>query len=96
LTSRQGEERWVFAAAELADERGLAIGVDLAEEMVARTAADIRARGITNAEVRMADGERLSEFVDGEFSESRRPLLTGAAVHRSRRVPVAARIVGCG
>lgn len=86
----------MFAAAELADERGRAIGVDLAEEMVARTAADIRARGITNAEVRIADGERLSEFVDGEFSESRRPLLTGAAVLRSRRVPVAARIVGCG
>jgi ubiquinone/menaquinone biosynthesis C-methylase UbiE len=43
------------------------IGVDLAEEMVALTSADIRARGITNAEVRVADAERLSEFVDGEL-----------------------------
>jgi NADPH:quinone reductase-like Zn-dependent oxidoreductase len=90
LTSRQGEERWVFAAAELADERGLAIGVDLAEEMVARTAADIRARGITNAEVRMADGERLSEFVDGEFSA-----VPTSAAHGSSRAPLASRAGRC-
>jgi ubiquinone/menaquinone biosynthesis C-methylase UbiE len=57
----------LFAAAELVGERGRVIGVDLAEEMVALTSADIRARGITNAEVRVADAERLSEFVDGAF-----------------------------
>jgi SAM-dependent methyltransferase len=57
----------LFTAAELAGERGRVIGVDLAEEMVARTSTDIRARGITNAEVRVADAERLSEFVDGEL-----------------------------
>jgi SAM-dependent methyltransferase len=57
----------LFAAAELAGERGQVIGVDLAEEMVALTSTDIRARGITNAEVRVADAERLSEFVDGEL-----------------------------
>jgi SAM-dependent methyltransferase len=54
----------LFAAAELVGERGRVIGVDLAEEMVALTSADIRARRITNAEVRVADAERLSEFVD--------------------------------
>jgi SAM-dependent methyltransferase len=57
----------LFAAAELVGERGRVIGVDLAEEMVTLTSADMRARGITNAEVRVADAERLSEFVDGEF-----------------------------
>jgi ubiquinone/menaquinone biosynthesis C-methylase UbiE len=57
----------LFAAAELVGERGRVIGVDLAEEMVALTSADIRQRGISNAEVRVADAERLSEFGDGEF-----------------------------
>jgi ubiquinone/menaquinone biosynthesis C-methylase UbiE len=57
----------LFAATERAGERGRVIGVDLAEEMVALTSADIQARRITNAEVRVADAERLSEFMDGEF-----------------------------
>jgi len=57
----------LFAATERAGERGRVIGVDLAEEMVALTSADIQARRITNAEVRVADAERLSEFIDGEF-----------------------------
>jgi ubiquinone/menaquinone biosynthesis C-methylase UbiE len=57
----------LFAAAELAGKRGRVIGVDLAEEMVALTAADIRARGIATAEVRVMDAERLSEFADGAF-----------------------------
>jgi SAM-dependent methyltransferase len=48
-------------------ERGRVIGVDLAKEMVALTSADIQARRLTNAEVRVADAERLSEFMDGEF-----------------------------
>jgi ubiquinone/menaquinone biosynthesis C-methylase UbiE len=57
----------LFAAAELAGERGRVIGVDLAEEMVALTSADIQAREVTNAEVRVTDAERLSEFIDEEF-----------------------------
>ena len=57
----------LFAAAERVGERGRVIGVDLAEEMVAFTSADIRARRIMNAEVRVADAERLSGFMDGEF-----------------------------
>jgi O-methyltransferase / aklanonic acid methyltransferase len=57
----------LFAAAERAGERGRVMGVDLAEEMVALTSADIHARRITNAEVRVADAERLSQFRDGEF-----------------------------
>ena len=35
----------LFAAAERAGERGRVVGVDLAEEMVALTSADIQARG---------------------------------------------------
>jgi ubiquinone/menaquinone biosynthesis C-methylase UbiE len=62
-----GRGAGLFAAAERAGERGRVIGVDLAEEMVALTSADIRARGITNAEVRVADAERLSNFVDGHL-----------------------------
>jgi ubiquinone/menaquinone biosynthesis C-methylase UbiE len=57
----------LFAAAQRVGRRGRVIGVDLAEEMVALTSADIRARRIRNAEVRLADAERLSEFMDGEF-----------------------------
>jgi ubiquinone/menaquinone biosynthesis C-methylase UbiE len=57
----------LFGAAERVGERGRVIGVDLAAEMVALTSADIRARGIANAEARAADAERLSEFMDGEF-----------------------------
>ena len=57
----------LFAATGRVGERGRVIGVDLAEEMVALTSADIQARRITNAEVRVADAERLSEFIDGEF-----------------------------
>lgn len=57
----------LFAAAEVAGEHGRVIGVDLAEQMVALTSAEIRGRGITNAEARVADAERLSGFADGEF-----------------------------
>jgi ubiquinone/menaquinone biosynthesis C-methylase UbiE len=57
----------LFAAAERVGERGRVIGVDLADEMVALTSADIEARMVTNAEVRVGDAERLSEFTDGEF-----------------------------
>jgi O-methyltransferase / aklanonic acid methyltransferase len=57
----------LFAAAQLVGEPGRVIGVDLAEEMVALTSADIRERGIGNAEVRVADAERLSGFCNGEF-----------------------------
>ena len=57
----------LFAAAELVGERGRVIGVDLAEEMVALTSDDVRERGIGNAEIRIADAERLSGFGDEEF-----------------------------
>jgi ubiquinone/menaquinone biosynthesis C-methylase UbiE len=57
----------LFAAIERVGKRGQVIGLDLAEEMVALTSAEIQARRITNAEVRVADAERLSEFMDGEF-----------------------------
>jgi ubiquinone/menaquinone biosynthesis C-methylase UbiE len=57
----------LFAASARVGERGRVIGVDLAEEMVALTSADLQARGITNVEVRVADAERLSGFMDGEF-----------------------------
>ncbi len=57
----------LFAATERTGKRGRVIGVDLAEEMVALTSADVQARRITNAEVGVADAERLSQFIDGEF-----------------------------
>lgn len=57
----------LFAAAELVGEGGRVVGVDLAQEMVDLTSADLRAREIANAEVRLADAERLVTFGDGEF-----------------------------
>ena len=57
----------LFAATELVGERGRVIGVDLAEEMVALTSDDVRECGIGNAEIRVADAERLSGFCDADF-----------------------------
>jgi SAM-dependent methyltransferase len=39
--------------------RGHVLGVDIAESMIAVTAAELRAEGIANAEVRVGDAERL-------------------------------------
>lgn len=60
----------LFAAAELAGEHGRVIGVDLAEEMVALTSADIRHRRIANApearaRFRHAAFERIREVYAG-------------------------------
>jgi ubiquinone/menaquinone biosynthesis C-methylase UbiE len=57
----------LFAAAQRAGARGRVVGVDLAAEMVALTAADARSREVANAEVRVADAERLSDFGDETF-----------------------------
>ena len=46
--------------------RGFVLGVDLAEPMIAATAAELRAAGIDNAEVRVGDAERL-DFPDASF-----------------------------
>jgi ubiquinone/menaquinone biosynthesis C-methylase UbiE len=57
----------LFAAAELVGDGGYVVGVDLAQEMVDLTQADIRIRGIENATVGRGDAERLDAFDDGEF-----------------------------
>lgn len=54
-------------AAETVGSGGRVIGIDLAAEMVELAADELRRRGLENAEVRVADGERLDGFAAGEF-----------------------------
>jgi ubiquinone/menaquinone biosynthesis C-methylase UbiE len=56
----------LFPAAERVGETGFVIGIDLAEEMVKRTAEEIIRCGIQNAEIRHMDAEQL-DFPDGSF-----------------------------
>jgi O-methyltransferase / aklanonic acid methyltransferase len=56
----------LFPAAAHVGPQGHVIGIDVAEPMVQLTAADIRQRGVTNAEVRQMDAERLL-FPDARF-----------------------------
>lgn len=56
----------LFPAAEAVGPAGRVLGIDLAPGMVAATAADAAARGITNIELRQMDAEAL-EFADGSF-----------------------------
>ena len=56
----------LLPATEQLGERGTATGIDIAKEMLALTAAEIRRRGISNAGVRSMDAEAL-EFEDGAF-----------------------------
>jgi ubiquinone/menaquinone biosynthesis C-methylase UbiE len=51
-------------AAELVGPDGFVIGIDLAEGMIASTAADLRAAGITNVQVQVGDAEDL-DLADG-------------------------------
>lgn len=57
----------LFPAAEAVGETGRVVGVDLAAEMVALTAARVRELGLANVSVQVGDAENLSEFADGEF-----------------------------
>ena len=56
----------LFPAAEHVGPHGHVVGIDVAEPMVQLTAADIRQRGVTNAEVRQMDAEHLV-FPDARF-----------------------------
>jgi ubiquinone/menaquinone biosynthesis C-methylase UbiE len=57
----------LIPAAETVGSGGRVIGIDLAAEMVELAADELRRRGLENAEARVADGERLDGFADGEF-----------------------------
>jgi ubiquinone/menaquinone biosynthesis C-methylase UbiE len=57
----------LLEAARVVGPGGHVVGVDLAREMVDLTAEEIRSRGLTNAEVKVADAERLDDFADGGF-----------------------------
>jgi SAM-dependent methyltransferase len=46
--------------------RGFVLGIDISEQMVAATAAELRAQGIRHAEVRVGDAERL-DLPDASF-----------------------------
>jgi ubiquinone/menaquinone biosynthesis C-methylase UbiE len=54
------------AAAEVVGPGGFVVGIDLAEGMVASTAADLRGAGIRNVHVQAGDAEDL-DLVDGSF-----------------------------
>lgn len=50
----------LFAAAEQVGSAGFVVGIDLAEQMVQETAADLRERQMTNATVQQMDAEHLA------------------------------------
>jgi O-methyltransferase / aklanonic acid methyltransferase len=56
----------LFAAAEQVGPAGFVVGIDLAEQMVRETAADLRRKGMTNATVQQMDAEHLA-FPDASF-----------------------------
>lgn len=56
----------LFAAAEQVGSAGFVVGIDLAEQMVLETSADLREKQITNATVQQMDGEQLA-FPNASF-----------------------------
>jgi ubiquinone/menaquinone biosynthesis C-methylase UbiE len=56
----------LFAAAEQVGPAGFVIGIDLAQQMVQETAADLRKRQIPNAAVQLMDAEHLA-FASASF-----------------------------
>jgi ubiquinone/menaquinone biosynthesis C-methylase UbiE len=50
----------LFAAAEQVGTAGFVVGIDVAEQMVQETAADLRERQMTNAAVKLMDAEHLA------------------------------------
>jgi SAM-dependent methyltransferase len=56
----------LLAAAERVAPKGGVVGIDLVPAMLARAAAEIERRSLTNVELRVMDAERL-EFADGSF-----------------------------
>ncbi|MGI8587906.1 MAG: class I SAM-dependent methyltransferase [Chloroflexia bacterium] len=56
----------LFPAAERVGPGGEVIGIDFAEQMVAKTSAEIVARGVKNAQIRRMDAEQIG-FGDASF-----------------------------
>lgn len=56
----------LFPAAERVGSQGQVIGIDLSEQMLRETGAEIDRRGLTNASVHLMDAERLA-FADASF-----------------------------
>lgn len=71
-----GRGALMFAAAEQVGPEGYVLGIDLAPNMVSATTAEITARGLGHAEVRMMDADDLS-FPDDSFDY----ILCGFALH---------------
>ena len=71
-----GRGALLFPAAQQAGPQGRVIGIDLAPAMVAETAAEIRRRGLAQAEVLLMDGDQPS-FPAGSFDY----VLCGFALH---------------
>lgn len=61
-----GRGALLYPAAEKVGKSGRVVGVDLSAEMVRLTSAEIHARGLTNAEMRLMDAEHL-DFPDEHF-----------------------------
>jgi len=70
----------LFPAAARVGEQGRAIGIDLAAAMVQHTAAELRLRGLRQAEMRRMDAEHL-QFADQSFDA----VLCGFSLHHFPR-----------
>ena len=71
-----GRGALLFAAAEKVGSEGHVLGIDLAPNMIAETSAEIEARGLNQAEVRLMDADKLS-FTPHSFDF----ILCGFAIH---------------
>ncbi|NOY97733.1 MAG: methyltransferase domain-containing protein [Chloroflexi bacterium] len=71
-----GRGALLFAAAEKVGPEGHVLGIDLAPNMISETATEIKARGLTQAEVRMMDADEAS-FPNHSFDY----ILCGFAIH---------------
>ena len=71
-----GRGALLFAAAERVGPSGYVLGVDLAPNMISNTAAEIKTRGLQQAEVRLMDADDI-DFPDHSFDY----VLCGFALH---------------
>lgn len=71
-----GRGALLFAAAEKVGVNGYVLGIDLAPNMISETAAEIKARGLQQAEVRLMDADDIS-FPSHSFDY----ILCGFAIH---------------
>ena len=71
-----GRGAFLFAAAKKIGAKGYVLGIDLAPNMISETAAEIKARGLQQAEVRLMDADDAS-FSNHSFDY----ILCGFAIH---------------